>query len=554
MLAQAPETGGLVYLTAASFITSATPGATRAQWGQLVPNAVPGPLLAAFLYDGLGRLIQTYRQDRNDGGEVEAYYYDGVRRIRETTSQSRIREYVWGPGYVDEILCQYRYLPAAPEAGLNAAGLENCDAAVPANAELDGGTLPDLGDEPPPAAGGTPPGGDGGTLPGGGGSQPAGWAGPVYYLQDANYNVVALVRPNVSPRAENVWLQYQYEPYGTTVAADVSASAPADLVNRIGHQGLFFERFCVWATDSVYDRALQPDDPATAHRAVGLYYNRNRWYSPELGRLVQRDLAGTGAPSLGSASLGVALTNSLASCDWSDMGMDGISVYAYERSNRTRSLDATGLFSIIELSGAASFSEDIDKSNIDIGLSLVGAMKGLAEFIGDRNLELEDFAANATNETIDDTLTSLQTTQRIRTAILAAGAVWVGGQMAANFAQAGISAGCKMVRIGGGEGFLSFSALTRYMGSPRAGKVWHHIVEQCKVKKFTVTWIQNTKNVVAVSGCTNIDLNRFDSSVREDITGSTTMTVRAWLEQKSFQFNSDFGRRAINNVQEGLWP
>jgi len=365
---------------------------------------------------------------------------------------------------------------------------------------------------------------------------------------------VALVRPDVSPRAENVWLQYQYEPYGTTVAADVSASVPADLVNRIGHQGLFFERFCVWATDSVYDRALQPDDPATTHRSIGLYYNRNRWYSPELGRFVQRDLAGTGAPSLGNASLGVALTNSLASCDWSDMRMDGMGVYAYERSNPTRSLDATGLFSIVELSGAASFSEDIDKNNIDIGLSLVGAMKGLAEFIGDRNLELEDFAANATNETIDDALTSIQTTQRIRTAILIAGAVWVGGQMAAHFAQAGISAGCKMVRIGGGEGFLSFSALKRYMGSPGAGKVWHHIVEQCKVKKFTVTWIQNTKNVVAVSERTNIDLNRFYSSVREDITGSATMTVRTWLEQKSFQFNSDFGRRAITNVQEGLWP
>jgi len=381
LLARAPETGGAVYLTAASFITSATPGATRAQWGQLVPNAVPGPLLAAFLYDGLGRLIQTYRQDRNDGGEVEAYYYDGVRRIRETTSQSRIREYVWGPGYVDEILCQYRYLPAAPEAGLNAAGLENCDAAVPANAELDGGTRPDLGDEPPPAAGGTPPGGDGGTLPGGGGSQPAGWAGPVYYLQDANYNVVALVRPDVTPRGENVWLQYQYEPYGTTVAADVSAQAPADLVNRIGHQGLFFERFCVWATDSVYDRALQPDDPATGRRVAGLYYNRNRWYSPELGRFVQRDMNAAGAPIAAGVAHGGALSvPSLSPFSPKAHYFDGQNLYLHVNASPSTQTDPSGLFlmGLVDFGGSTLIGLNLDSQTIDTGMSLVDALRGSA--------------------------------------------------------------------------------------------------------------------------------------------------------------------------------
>jgi len=156
--------------------------------------------------------------------------------------------------------------------------------------------------------------------------------------------VVALVRPDVSPRAENVWLQYQYEPYGAPVAADVSASAPADLVNRIGHQGLFFERFCVWATDSVYDRALQPDDPATAHRSIGLYYNRNRWYSPELGRFVQRDMNAAALPIIEAlARNGEALDVLLGAFDTQDHFGDGMSLYGYVASNPVRRSDPGGL-------------------------------------------------------------------------------------------------------------------------------------------------------------------------------------------------------------------
>ena len=66
-------------------------------------------MLAEFTYDGLGRLIQTTRHDRQENSETEAYYYDGVRRIQEIINPDTtpsVREYVYGPDYVDEPICQ----------------------------------------------------------------------------------------------------------------------------------------------------------------------------------------------------------------------------------------------------------------------------------------------------------------------------------------------------------------------------------------------------------------------------------------------------------------
>ena len=59
--------------------------------------------------------------------------------------------------------------------------------------------------------------------------------------------------------------------------------------NTVGHRGLFFY-------PTAPGGALDPATP-------GLYYHRNRWYSPQLGRLLQRDPLKTAIPlGLGAAA------------------------------------------------------------------------------------------------------------------------------------------------------------------------------------------------------------------------------------------------------------
>ncbi len=98
-----------------------------------------------------------------------------------------------------------------------------------------------------------------------------------YVLQDANFNVMALTD------AGGVVEQYQWEPYGLLAAKDTDTGGTIPH-SHIGHQGLFFYRF-----------NPQTGDTATlSTTAVGLYFNRNRWYSASLGRFTSRDPNETG--------------------------------------------------------------------------------------------------------------------------------------------------------------------------------------------------------------------------------------------------------------------
>ena len=129
-----------------------------------IQNRQPAPIFrdcgVLMSYDGLGRLIRPRRYDRLGNAQTETYYYDGARRIKEiclTTPAdpndpptTAMREYVWGPDYVDEVVCQVD----------------------------EGGT-------------GVPP------------------VRYTYYLQDANYNLTGVVADSGT-----VATQYQYTPYG----------------------------------------------------------------------------------------------------------------------------------------------------------------------------------------------------------------------------------------------------------------------------------------------------------------------------------------------------
>jgi hypothetical protein len=81
----------------------------------------------------------------------------------------------------------------------------------------------------------------------------------------------------------NVATQYTYEPYGSLAMVD-TVSGPR---SAAGFQGLFFERFYVPDETSANPPILRvPLEAGTK----GLYCVRNRWYSPELGRFLQRDM------------------------------------------------------------------------------------------------------------------------------------------------------------------------------------------------------------------------------------------------------------------------
>jgi RHS repeat-associated protein len=107
-----------------------------------------------------------------------------------------------------------------------------------------------------------------------------------------------------------------------------------------------------------------------------------------------------------------------------------------------------------------------------------------------------------------------------------------------------------------GQGFHSFSAFKRAMGRAGPGKHWHHIVEQTKgnVAKFGAERLHNTQNVVRLDAAFHRQLSAFYSSIRWRITGSTSMTVRQWLSTQSFEAQTAFGQRAIDNVSKGIWP
>ena len=148
----------------------------------------------------------------------------------------------------------------------------------------------------------------------------------MYAIQDANYNLMALTD------ASGAMLeQYTYDPYGTLRVAETYPITHA--VNRIGHQGLFYDRL---------DGTM--DDPSLEPNAVGLYYNRNRSYAPHLGRFMQRDPNATAIPVLIALSFN-GRTNALALAAFDLLGhfADGANVYQYTRSNPVIGADPSGL-------------------------------------------------------------------------------------------------------------------------------------------------------------------------------------------------------------------
>jgi len=128
----------------------------------------------------------------------------------------------------------------------------------------------------------------------------------------------------------NVLTQYAYEPYGEVIAEDrIGWLIPK---NGVGHQGLFFERF---------DAPLSYRQLAVG--GFGIYHNRNRSYSPYLGRYLQRDPYTAGIPTLADTFvLGSPLRADLRVFEGSEHYGQGMNLYAYEGAHPNGRVDPLG--------------------------------------------------------------------------------------------------------------------------------------------------------------------------------------------------------------------
>ena len=269
--------------------------------GRIVSGPV-GALVAKYTYDGLGRLIK-----KETSTTQESYFYDCVRRLQEvitTGSQFSMKSSV-------------TKTPSQTSIKITKQTLQ--ERATIVSEPRDGTTVkheyiygPSYVDEFI--------------------VQIDENGNPFYMLQDASFNVVALTNAQ-----GNVAVQYTYSPYGQLLALDEFSSHP---VNRVGHQGLFFENF---------------NGNGIGLNTVGLYYNRNRWYSPSLGRFMQRDPNEAGQPINTALQMNAQTFEiALGLFDSEKHYQDGMNLYQSNKNNPIIFLDPKGLFGYISTIGAVS--------------------------------------------------------------------------------------------------------------------------------------------------------------------------------------------------------
>jgi len=101
----------------------------------------------------------------------------------------------------------------------------------------------------------------------------------------------------------------------------------------------------------------------------------------------------------------------------------------------------------------------------------------------------------------------------------------------------------------------SFSGLKSALGSAGPGKQWHHIVEQTpgNVERFGAQALHNTENVIPLEQTLHTRISALYSSIRWNITGSRSLTVRQWLNTQPYEAQRKFGFLAIENVTKGFW-
>jgi hypothetical protein len=99
----------------------------------------------------------------------------------------------------------------------------------------------------------------------------------------------------------------------------------------------------------------------------------------------------------------------------------------------------------------------------------------------------------------------------------------------------------------GAAGFRSFDAFKRAQGPAGPGMHWHHVVEQTpgNLGRFGAETVHNTGNLIRVEAGTHGKISGFYLSTQEQVTGSSSLTVRQWLSAQSFEKQQEFGTQVL---------
>jgi hypothetical protein len=99
--------------------------------------------------------------------------------------------------------------------------------------------------------------------------------------------------------------------------------------------------------------------------------------------------------------------------------------------------------------------------------------------------------------------------------------------------------------------FHSDSELKRHFGPAGDGRSWHHIVEQRLADngRFPPEWIHNTDNVISIPDVVHYCINAEMSRLKRHSGG---LTVRQWLEPKSFEFQYNYGLKLFKRCAERI--
>lgn len=158
-----------------------------------------------------------------------------------------------------------------------------------------------------------------------------------WVIQDAGGDVVAIcdVGTGSSPIAD-VAGQWVYDAYGEVLVADHLMPFPQ---MHLGHKGIFIDRLDVAVVDSSGN-----ESPRLVPFGHTICHNRNRLYSPQLGRFFQLDPNAT-AMALLEASVyhGKGVGALALAFSVEDMYGDGMNLYEYLGSNPWNRSDPLGL-------------------------------------------------------------------------------------------------------------------------------------------------------------------------------------------------------------------